>query len=208
MRFHRLPLGVAAASLAVAASVGIALAQPNSAASTDAAVVSQASADQLAAFSILATPRTSEDDISVGSLSAIAERLGTVARANIQLARRIGPSGAADITWLVPGEGQLCVVTDDGDRVSFQCVATEIAATGNALQTRSGGPELKDRTAIVAQLLPDGVRSVTVSSTDEDIKTEVAVSRNWVLKKFESPSAITFSLAGASHTIPIGHLPS
>jgi len=207
MRFKSLPSIIASSALIVAASIGIAWAEPRSDAPTGSSVISQASTDQVAAFSILATPRAPEDDIDARSVDSIEATLATAARANVRLAHRIGAADATEPAWLVPGDGQVCIVTHEVGRASFQCVATMVAARGDALQTRSGGADLNEGDATVLQLLPDGVPSVTVRSTKDNVETEVPVRQNWVQKSLSDPSTITFDLAGASRTVELGGLP-
>lgn len=202
------PLAVVAVVVTTAVSGGIALGQGSSGApSGSASAVAGISAGQLAAFEVLGHPRSADDEITAGSASVLAEQLREIAQANVALARRIGSVNDAARAWLVPGNDQLCVVTDEGVRASFQCVPTDVAASGYAVQTRSGGPGRGVGPTTVMQLLPDSVDKVTVTSAASSAET-VAVTRNWVQTRMDRPSAIRFDRDGAPRTVSLGELPT
>lgn len=204
---RNVPLAVVAVVLTTAVSGGIALGQGSSdAPTTSASAVAGISAGQLAAFGVLGHPRSADDEISAGSVSALAEQLREIAQANVALARRIGSANDAARAWLVPGKDQLCIVTDEGVRASFQCVPTDVAASGYAVQTRSGGPGPRVGPATVMQLLPDSVDNVTVTSAASSAET-VAVTRNWVQTTMDRPSSVRFDRDGAPRTVLLGALP-
>lgn len=214
----KLPRKAVAAGLAAAVSVGLAVGQTSAAAPIDApapappssGVITQASSDQVSAFSVLGSPRTAEDDVNVASVSALEAGLRDIAHANLRLAHRIGAPDAAERAWLIPGDGQLCTVTDRSDTglYTYGCVPTAVAAAGDALQTRSGGPQLKDDMAIVDLLVPDGVHSVTIGSSEPSTETDVVVIRNWLQKTLKNPTSISFDRGGVRHANPFGQLPT
>lgn len=195
----------AAAALTASLSVGVALAA-NGTSSTPSSTdpVSAASAAQTRAFRALAAP-ASEADRTDGLPSRLAGDLSANAKANLRLARRIGDVDALARTWLVPGDGKLCTVTDAGGRVTAGCVTDEQAFTGEALSTLSGGPTLPDGSATVSNLLPDGASNVAIVTARGTVP--VTVKSNWVTATVNSPTAIEFDLGGKHRVVPVGALP-
>lgn len=182
-------------------SVGVALAQQDPASKAD-PLVPRASTDQIAAFAVLGQSRTAGDAITIGPLVELAGQLETIANANVDLSRHIG-STASD-TWLVPGDGQLCVVSQSDGRASFNCVPTAKAAAGEGLQTLSGGA-IAEGSAIVSALVPDAARDLTLTSGSTS--TRLAVHRNWAQTAATAPEALRFNLAGNDRIVAVGALP-
>lgn len=211
----------AAGAAGLAAVVGLALGQTSSGAPIDppaaaptitGGVVTQASTDQVAAFGILGTSRAGEDVVTADAATErwLEQQLRDKARGNLHLAHRIGAPDSAGRAWIVPGDGQLCTVTErlDTGLAGFGCVPTAIAAAGRALGIREGGPKLKDGMAVVDLLVPDGVGVITIGSSQEPSETEAVVNRNWIQKRIKHPTSISFDLRGTRRTHALGQPPS
>jgi hypothetical protein len=107
---------------------------------------------QAAAFAILRRPATASDALPA---SMLPEQFIRIYGANAALARRVEGLPQGVDAWLVPGNGSLCLVTNDG--ASCGPDATLIKY-GLAAESGSGSGAQS-----VTGIVPDGVTSVTIT---------------------------------------------
>jgi hypothetical protein len=91
----------------------------------------------------------------------------SVARPNLDLARRAATPGTGKATWIIPAaDDQICEVTQIDDRAGGGCVPLDVAEAGRYVSTTSvqatpGGPE----TIIVVGLVPDGTTDAVITTS-------------------------------------------
>lgn len=120
------------------------------------APVTAVPADQAAAFGVLRREAGPGDQLPPAALRAVVEGPQADFGANPALARRAAANAAGDL-FLVPADGQLCLVTADG---SAACNRPADAVRGYLVLVQSRGAGA----ARVSAALPDGVRRVEVAS--------------------------------------------
>jgi hypothetical protein len=123
---------------------------------------------QAAAFAILRRPLAPDDAIPASWRSTVdAGAYG----ANYALARRARDLPAGFAAWVVPGNGSLCLLTTGGSTCGPHPLPR-----GFALE--SGSSTLDPHSESIIGLVPDNVRSVTIT-TGHHVRLTVAVHDNF-----------------------------
>ncbi|HEX4032947.1 MAG TPA: hypothetical protein VHX66_00750 [Solirubrobacteraceae bacterium] len=159
--------------------------------------ISAVPAAEATAFAILRAPRTAADDFR--SIRPGAGPLG----ANPSLARTALRPATHDglaplLVSVVPAGGAVCLRLLITSRESRWWCAAEAAASRGALTVAllPAGPLPNQRTRqFVVGLVPDGVRSVTITSFGGS-GHKVPVRRNVYATEMFAPTAISFELPG------------
>jgi hypothetical protein len=106
---------------------------------------------------------------------------------NAGLARQLAVRDGYGI-WLIPGNGFVCIgIRRPGDRGMSQGCNTDDAARGGALQAGDG--------TNLFGIVPDGVRSITVTDADTGLRHDEPVTDN-VYELAYKPATVTLTVPG------------
>jgi len=160
-------------------------------------------AAEAALFAVLRRPRTATD-----AFREIHAGLGPMA-ANPALARTLRePKGGLSVGFVsvVPAHGGVCLRVPFDAGASWWCQPTANARDGllrMALREpgRPGAAPAATGNQLLVGLVPDGVRTVTLSSTSGGAPRVLAVHENVYDAQVSSPRRISFELGGATVSV-------
>jgi hypothetical protein len=141
----------------------------------------QVGEDLRSRFGILRRDRRASDDPP--ALARGVRAPGSPAGANLGLARRAAVARPATAAYVVPGEGQVCLVLISGEVSGGGCATPSEAANGYTVSSVAGsGWGLEGHELIVYGLVPDGVDHVRFRFADGET-ADVPVGDNLFLKQ-------------------------
>lgn len=182
--------GAALAATGILSSGPVSLAQYQ--AGEQAAPASVVPTQQAAAFAILRRPATTTDALPA---SMLPEPFVRIYGANLALARRVQGLPQGVEAWLVPGNGSLCLVTNGGATCGRDATINEY---GLAIESGSGsGPQS------VAGVVPDGVRSVTITLVDGSEQDATVVDNGYAATVHGSSPIARLALNTPAGEVPV-----
>jgi hypothetical protein len=112
-------------------------------------------------FALLRRAQDAQDGVP-GSVTAV---FSGASGANLALARRVADA-QQDEAWIVPGSGSACILARNGQlRIGGAVCTSSAAALRGELNVQSASSSLPGG-ELVAGIVPDGVRSVTLTLAD------------------------------------------
>jgi hypothetical protein len=156
--------------------------------------VSTVDAAQSAHFAVLTTAGPSPS----ARITALMTRTPLITHfgGNVALARPIGSEGDA---WVVPGDGEICLLITDEVGGATDCATDAQAIAGDLSGSLlSGGP---NPTEHIVGLLPDGATSVNLVAVGRATPVS-AVANGWEVTLPDGPHQLTFTMAGTSESVP------
>jgi hypothetical protein len=190
-------LGVlAAAGIAVAASTGGTAVSPSSyEAGAKAVLPTAASAQQVAALSVLGRAQTAADAVPAADVPRGPSFTGMIG-ANTSLARRA--QGLTDgEAWIVPADGTICLITEPGGTA---CQGNPSVFEGRLYTVGYGDEE--PNVESVAGIVPNGVSTVTLGLDGGDSQ-QLAVHENVYMQPKVTGRINTISFDGPSGPVTI-----
>lgn len=125
--------------------------------------------------------------------ASFADRPGSLAAVDFNLARPAPIAGSPNRAWIAPAGNEVCLfVPDPVDGYGATCSSTSDIAAGRAIAILAGAPGDESR-AVVAALVPDGGQAPTI--TDGKTQTAMTVADN-VAAATVSSSAKVVTAAG------------
>ncbi|HEX2087148.1 MAG TPA: hypothetical protein VHF89_15815 [Solirubrobacteraceae bacterium] len=154
-------------------------------------------------FGVFRAAAGETDALSPTAKSALQRMARDHQGANLDLSRRIATS-ARWSAWVVPANDALCwTLVEERRGASAGCTPIVQAAAGEAYMLSYGGFGLRDGRVLVSGLMPDGVRSVTVTDRS-GTSVSAPVERNAYVVESGEPARLSWTVDGAERSLELG----